>query len=91
MTNTIPPPRQELLTADEHRAVEMAGELYNLLCTITGRGETREADLNELVHHIHAIQRAVLKQAAARAYPDRYRLLGRTIADDAGWPRGESE
>jgi len=31
------------------------------------------------VHHIHILQRMVLKQAAARAYPGRYRLLGETL------------
>lgn len=69
----------ELLTEDEHRAVELAGELYGLLCSIVGDGPTRDQDLRELIGPVHEIQRAVLKQAAARAYPDRYRLLGEVI------------
>ena len=71
----------DLLTEDEHRAVEMAGELWNLLCRIVGSGPSRDGDLDEFVHLIHGIQRGVLKQAAARAYPDRYRLLGEALPD----------
>jgi hypothetical protein len=72
MTKTDP----GLLTPDEHRAVAMAAELWGLLCKVTTHGLAREGDLRELIAHIHAIQRTVLKQAAARAYPDLYRLLG---------------
>lgn len=43
---------------------------------ITGDGPARGADLAELAVHLHAIENTVLAQAAARAYPDRYRLLG---------------
>jgi len=53
--------------------------LWNLLCRITGQGISREGDLRELTAHVHGIQRAVMKQAAARAYPDRYRLLGDVV------------
>lgn len=66
----------ELLTPAEHAAVAKAGELWNDLCAIVADGPARAGDLSELIFHIHAIQRAVLKQAAARAYPDLYRLLG---------------
>lgn len=75
-----------LLTPDEHRAVAMAGELWGLLCQITTDGLARSGDLQELIAHIHAIQRTVLKQAAARAYPELYRLLG---GDPPPLPRAE--
>jgi hypothetical protein len=68
--------RQAALTDDEHAAVRAAGDLWGLLVAVTGDGPSREGDLAELVGHIHAIQNAVLAQAAARAYPDRYRLMG---------------
>jgi hypothetical protein len=68
-----------LLTEAEHAAIEAAGALWNQLCRIVGHRRTRAGDLNELAAHIHGIQRAVMKQAAARAYPERYRLLGQTI------------
>lgn len=74
----------ELLTDDEHRAVELAGQLYNLLCNIVDDGPARQADLAECAASVHQIQRAVLTQAAARAYPDRYRLLGSTIQLNTG-------
>lgn len=74
---------RDLLTANEHRAVALAADLWNLLATIVGNGPSRNGDLSELAHHIHGIQRAVLKQAAARAYPDLYRLLGETLGERA--------
>lgn len=72
----------ELLTDDEHQAVELAGELWNLLCQITGDGPNRGPDLDEFRHSIHQVQHGVMKQAAARAYPDRYHLLGQ-LADSS--------
>ena len=65
-----------LLTPLEHDAVAMAGDLWGLLCAITIDGPSRTADLQELIHHIHAIQHTVMAQAAARAYPELYRPLG---------------
>jgi hypothetical protein len=44
-----------------------------------GDGPTRAADLAELTAAIHVIQRAVMAQAAARAYPGQYRPLGEAI------------
>jgi hypothetical protein len=35
--------------------------------------------MNEIIHHIHIIQHAIMAQAAARAYPERLRLLGEEI------------
>lgn len=67
----------ELLTPAEHRALEMAGQLFSLIADKVIRSErTGPGDERELLHHIHAIQHMVMAQAAARAYPDRYRLLG---------------
>lgn len=70
-----------LLTEEEHRAVDLAGELYVLLTKIVGNGATREADLNELIAPIHHIQHKVMAQAAGRAFPGRYRLLGEVIGE----------
>jgi hypothetical protein len=66
----------ELLTPTEHEAVRMAGELWGFLCQIVDVGPTRDADLRELIFHIHAIQHTVMSNAAARAYPDQLRRLG---------------
>jgi hypothetical protein len=65
-----------LLTPTEHTAIRLAGELWNAVCDATGHGPTRSADLWEVASHIHAIQNAVMANAAARAYPGEYRLLG---------------
>lgn len=68
--------RGTFLTEDEHAAVKMAGDLWGLLCRIVGDEPVRRPDLAELIIHVHAIQRAVMAQAAGRAYPDLYRRLG---------------
>ena len=70
-----------LLTDQEHAAIQKAGDLWGDLCAIVGDGPTRDADLAELIPHVHAIQHAVMAQAAARAYPDRLRLLGLTLPE----------
>jgi hypothetical protein len=68
------------LTESERQAVRDAGLLYQLLANeVVGDGPTREDDLTELTTAIHVIQRAVLAQAAGRAYPGKYRLLGEVI------------
>jgi len=76
-----PPPRESLalLTDSEQRAMEFTVALWKELGEVVGTGPSRAGDLRELVVHIHAIQHAVMSQAAARAYPDRYRLLGGTL------------
>lgn len=76
-----------LLTEAEHEAVQTAGALAGMLSRVVGDGPNRTPDLNELLVHVHAIQHAVLAQAAARAYPDLYRLLAsslnnREVADE---------
>lgn len=74
--------RVELLTGDELRAMDLTVELVNLLSErIVGDGPSREGDLREIVFHVHGIQQRILKQAAARAYPARFRLLGRLVGD----------
>jgi DNA-binding transcriptional regulator YhcF (GntR family) len=70
----------DLLTADEREAVRHAGQLYVLIAErIVGHGPTRDDDLAEIRAAIHVIQRAVESQAAARAYPKEFRLLGKEI------------
>lgn len=64
------------LTPQEHAAIKQAATLWNTLCEVVPDGPTRNADLAELIHHVHAIQHTVMAQAAARAHPTLYRLLG---------------
>lgn len=70
----------QMLTELEFEAITKAGELYKLLGQVVGDGPTRDADMSELVVHIHAIQQAVMSQACARAYPNEFRLLGGTLS-----------
>lgn len=68
------------LTGDEREAVRMAGRLATFIEEkIIGRGPTRDQDVAELEAAVHVVQRMVLAQAAARAYPGELRLLGETV------------
>ncbi len=67
----------DLLTDDELRALALTAELYDLVAArVIGRGPSRGGDVVELAMHVHAIQNMIAGQAAARAYPDRFRVLG---------------
>lgn len=69
-----------LLAPAELRAMDITVDLVHVVCQeIIGRGPTRAADINEFVMHIHCVQQTILSQAAGRAYPDRFRLLGTVI------------
>lgn len=69
-------PGPDLLTEAELACLETTGKLANQLGGVIGQGPSAPGDLAEAVAHLHAIQRAVMAQAAARAYPERFRLLG---------------
>jgi hypothetical protein len=70
---------KQLLTDREHRVMEQIRDLHDNLLTVVGHDKTRTNDLNELFVHLHAIQRSVMAQASARAYPEKYRLLGESF------------
>lgn len=65
-----------LLTDDEHEVIEMAGALWKKLNELLEHGAGWQGDRLELIGHVHAIQHAVMANAAARAYPELYRVLG---------------
>jgi hypothetical protein len=69
---TQPPP--ELLTTAELEALDLTSRLTAKL-NIIFNGIT-SADYHEAIHAIHVLQNMVMSQAAARAYPERFRLLG---------------
>lgn len=74
---------QPLMTPEEHHAVELSAGLWNYISEhVVADGPTRDADLREIMAHVHGVQRAIMGQAAARAYPDQYRLLGGKIASE---------
>jgi hypothetical protein len=62
---------QDLLTEREHFLVQELGNIASVFCAMF----PGEWDRAEFVSHIHACQNAVLSQASARAYPDRYRRM----------------
>lgn len=70
----------KLLTDEERRAIRLAGELSTYITDhIIGHGANRAQDIAELESDIHHIQRRVMAQAAARAYPNELRLLGKSV------------
>lgn len=69
-----------LLTESEREVIRQAGLMFQLITNdIVSDGPTRDADLTELTTAIHIIQRTIMAQAAGRAYPGKYRLLGTVI------------
>lgn len=62
----------KLLTKDELKLAKLLGKVANKFTLVFGSGH----DLDEAVDKVHQLQAAVLSQAAARAYPKRFRLLG---------------
>lgn len=68
------------LTEVEKQALALTAELYDLIAgRIIVSGPTREQDTAELAADIHRIQARIGAQAAARAHPDLYRLMGDTL------------
>lgn len=81
-----------LLTDEEHECLEALAKAANLgfkiikMGGVLSRQQTRTScdghDADEWAHHIHLCQQTILAQAAARAFPERYRLLGGAHAVD---------
>ncbi len=68
----------ELMTELEHSTVDLLGMVYTNIVEIAKDSKV-PGDLEEVASRIHDLQHMVMAQAAARAYPDRYRLLGQRI------------
>lgn len=76
-------PKGDLLTLDELEFMDLSAQLANVMGRIIGDGDSRHHDLSEAVDKIHQLQHTVMAQAAARAYPHLFRLLGGTVAGGA--------
>lgn len=74
----------DLLTDEERQIVRDLGAIWGRITAIVGDGPTRAADLHEIVAHIHALQHMIMSNAAARAFPTEFRLLGEMIAGTDG-------
>lgn len=72
----------ELLTASEKRATGLLGQVHHLFVNeICGNHIiARDLDIKEFTDHIHILQNMIMCQAAARAYPDEFRLAGEVLA-----------
>jgi len=80
-----------VLTTAERKALELTGELANLVHhQVISGGPMHDHDWNEFAMRIHAVQHMIMAQAAARAYPDDFRLLGGTIGS-ASQPPGNPQ
>ena len=64
------------LTPAEHDLIAKVGDVAADFMDLVGEGDTAVADWMEILPHLHALQQAVMSQAAGRVHPDRYRLLG---------------
>lgn len=73
----------ELLTDLERRALALTGELAGMFGAIVGPESSRHGDMAEIVAAIHVLQRYLMSQAAARAYPGHYRALGEHLDTSA--------
>ncbi len=79
---TTPQQPQPGLTDTEHAALHLSGRLAQMVETIAGNDpHTRNNDVRKLQDHIHTVQSYILAQAAARAYPGMYRLLGGPVVN----------
>jgi hypothetical protein len=76
-------PIPQHLTFEEHALIQALGDCASAYSTkvVGDNDRTREHDINEFVGHIHDLQARVMMQAAARLYPDKYRLAGGTLAE----------
>lgn len=68
-----------LLTEEELEALRLSGKLAERMRRIIGDGPTASHDWSEIAQCIHALQHAIMAQAAARAYPNEFRLLGGVV------------
>lgn len=77
------PGGQPPLTKDERIALRLSGELASALHRIiaAGAGPNVGNDWAEAAMRIHGIQHTIMAQAAARAYPDEFRLLGSSLVE----------
>ncbi len=69
----------ELMTNTEHAAMDALAEAFVAVKAVIDQGDdtlARRNDLGEITSHIHALQHYVLSNVAARAFPNRFRLLG---------------
>lgn len=79
---------EPLLSPLERHIVEIVAELSSAIAELAVEDDLAlplaEFDQRLLLEHAQIIARYVLAQAAARAYPDRYRLIGHAVPTTGG-------
>lgn len=69
----------ELLTDDEQQLIHDIGKCWGLFKKVMAANGTYPHDHEEIIHHIHVLQRYVMSNAAARGYPGKYRPIGGSL------------
>lgn len=69
----------EILTEAEHSLIRDIANVFGGFLKIMEHDASYGGDIQEIIYHVHALQNHVLAQAAARAYPFKYRLLGGVV------------
>lgn len=64
------------LTGPEHELMAALADVHRRFTLVTADGPSHDHDLSEVVSHVHALQRMVVAQSAARAHPRLYRQMG---------------
>lgn len=72
----VPEGDHDMLTVEEREFLKLTATLANLMRGIIGNGTQSDHDWSEAAAKIHDLQHMVMAQAASRAYPDLFRLLG---------------
>ena len=65
--------REVYLAPQEETAMRVSGELWNAMLDAVGPADGHV--IHEIAGHIHALQRMILANVAARAFPEKYRAL----------------
>ena len=79
--------QSELYTKNELKAIKLTTELAECLNKVIFNQSTdgdpdytiKSQDWAEVVIYIHALQKMVIAQGAARMFPDQFRLLGEML------------
>lgn len=67
----------DALSEAEWLAMQLISTVHELMVDkIIGNGPARWGDVSEVTSAVHVIQHMIQSQAAARVYPDAFRLLG---------------
>lgn len=65
------------LSADELVVLDKITEVHAFIRDrVMADGESRSSHMRDVTFYVHGLQTIIMSQAAARAYPDEFRMLG---------------